>query len=75
MKIEVGAEYYHKLCGMCGTCNKDVTDEFTLPTNNLAPSASEFGNSWENGDNECAPGIDENPCVPDSEEERQAEIV
>lgn len=33
--IDVSPDYYDKLCGMCGTCNFDSSDDFTLPSQEL----------------------------------------
>ncbi|XP_071838865.1 IgGFc-binding protein-like isoform X2 [Apostichopus japonicus] len=62
LTVEVSPDYYEVLCGLCGTCNKDPTDEFVLPSGELAESASAFGNAWTVGDKQCTPDSGIDPC-------------
>lgn len=35
LTVQVDSAYYEHLCGLCGTCNQDRTDEFVLPSGEL----------------------------------------
>ncbi|PIK53132.1 putative IgGFc-binding protein [Apostichopus japonicus] len=67
--IDVSPDYYEKLCGMCGTCNLDSSDDFTLPSQELASSAADFGNGWAIETTGCSPDPGTDPCEPGSDEE------
>ncbi|KAJ8031641.1 IgGFc-binding protein [Holothuria leucospilota] len=73
LKIEVGPDYYEKLCGMCGTCNRDESDDFLLPSQEHAESSSEFGNGWATGNKDCSPDDGVFPCEENSDEVHAAE--
>ncbi|XP_071839367.1 IgGFc-binding protein-like isoform X2 [Apostichopus japonicus] len=62
LTLEVIPDYHEALCGLCGTCNKDITNEFVLPNGQLAESASAFGNAWTVGDKQCTPDSGIDPC-------------
>ncbi|PIK62565.1 putative IgGFc-binding protein [Apostichopus japonicus] len=73
LTVQVDSAYYEHLCGLCGTCNQDRTDEFVLPSGELSASASTFGNAWAVGEGECVPDPGTDPCAEDSDMKQEAE--
>ncbi|KAJ8031643.1 IgGFc-binding protein [Holothuria leucospilota] len=73
LKIEVSPDYYDKLCGMCGTCNSEESDDFLLPSLEQAESVSEFGKGWVTGDKDCSHDNGDFPCEENSNEVHAAE--
>lgn len=46
LEVSVPGSYKGNTCGLCGNFNKYPQDDLKLPTGQLTPSESEFGNSW-----------------------------
>ncbi len=44
--VSLPTAFMNKVCGLCGNFNGDPNDDFTMPSNTLAASATEFGQSW-----------------------------
>ena len=49
VRITVSTPLMGKVCGLCGTYNGDVADDFTTPSGDVLPlyQVNEFGDSWE----------------------------
>ena len=46
VEITVSSRLQGQLCGLCGTYNDNVTDDFQTPVGVVVTSVDEFGNSW-----------------------------
>ncbi|KAJ8032422.1 IgGFc-binding protein [Holothuria leucospilota] len=58
LDVEISPLYYNVLCGMCGSCNHNASDDFLLPSGDKAESGSDFGNYWAinaTNDRKCTP--------------------
>ena len=44
--VTVNDRYEGKTRGLCGTFNKNTTDDFTKPDDQVVINSQEFGNSW-----------------------------
>ncbi|RXN09497.1 c-binding -like protein [Labeo rohita] len=44
--VSLPTAFMNKVCGLCGNFNGDPSDDFTMPSNTQAPSATTFGQSW-----------------------------
>ncbi len=44
--VSLPTAFMNKVCGLCGNFNGDPNDDFTMPSNTLAPSVTTFGQSW-----------------------------
>uniref|UniRef100_A0A8C1ECA5 VWFD domain-containing protein n=1 Tax=Cyprinus carpio carpio TaxID=630221 RepID=A0A8C1ECA5_CYPCA len=46
LMVSLPTPFINKVCGLCGNFNGDPNDDFTMPSNTLAPSVTTFGQSW-----------------------------
>uniref|UniRef100_A0A672MAK9 VWFD domain-containing protein n=1 Tax=Sinocyclocheilus grahami TaxID=75366 RepID=A0A672MAK9_SINGR len=46
LMVSLPTAFMDKVCGLCGNFNGDPNDDFTMPLNTQAPSATTFGQSW-----------------------------
>ncbi|XP_034612358.1 IgGFc-binding protein-like isoform X2 [Trachemys scripta elegans] len=46
LRITVPNDFSESLCGLCGNCNGDPSDDFRTPDGDLAPSVTALGKSW-----------------------------
>ncbi len=44
--VSLPTAFMNKVSGLCGNFNGDPNDDFTMPSNTQAASATEFGQSW-----------------------------
>lgn len=59
----------NKLCGLCGTYDNQLSNDFMTSSNNVVASAATFGNSWKaNEYGETCPDVADQPsaCQPNS---------
>uniref|UniRef100_A0A803JSD6 Zonadhesin n=1 Tax=Xenopus tropicalis TaxID=8364 RepID=A0A803JSD6_XENTR len=65
--VKVNENFKGQLCGLCGTYNGNILDDFLKPDGLLAQTPNEFGNSWRVPDDNwiCDPNVvDPAPCDP-----------
>nr|XP_023968530.1 IgGFc-binding protein-like [Chrysemys picta bellii] len=46
LRLTVPNDFSESLCGLCGNCNGDPSDDFRTPDGDLAPSVTALGKSW-----------------------------
>ncbi|KAM9854759.1 kielin/chordin-like protein [Aulostomus maculatus] len=67
LEVSVPGSYKGHTCGLCGNFNNYHQDDLRMPSGQISPSESDFGNSWRvrNGSHSlssCRPGEDVDPC-------------
>ncbi|XP_075697035.1 IgGFc-binding protein-like [Rhinoderma darwinii] len=62
--IYISSSYYENICGMCGYYNEIAADDLSMPDGKLANTITEFGNSWQVGEDKscCHDCGDPKPC-------------
>ncbi|KAM4771095.1 IgGFc-binding protein-like [Rhinophrynus dorsalis] len=78
--VKVNENYKGQLCGLCGTYNDNIMDDFLKPDGLIAQTSNEFGDSWRIPDDDwvCEPNIvDPSPCDPVDEKlyEDQCKVI
>nr|XP_033818986.1 IgGFc-binding protein-like isoform X2 [Geotrypetes seraphini] len=55
LTLKVSSSFFENICGLCGNYNENSEDDLSLPTGNLDPSPSHFGENWkvDDGDVSC----------------------
>ncbi|XP_077196888.1 alpha-tectorin-like [Paroedura picta] len=66
VQVAAPASYHDATCGLCGTLNRNMADEFLMPNDNLAISVAQFAASWQvtRAAHPCAEVRELSPCPP-----------
>ncbi|XP_035699609.1 IgGFc-binding protein-like [Branchiostoma floridae] len=71
VKVVVPADYWGRMCGLCGNYNGDTSDDYMTPDGTIVGDWNTFGNSWLTDSATC-PGGQQPPPPPPCNDAVQA---